>query len=206
MEIKAVTLGHIQSNCYMISTDKAALVIDPGFNSVVVTDFLKEAKDKERFILLTHAHFDHIGGALNLRNATNTKIAIGNKDNPVLSNTHYNLSDRFHAKLEPFSADLLLSDQQIITVGDITIKTIFTPGHTAGGVCYLIEDKLFSGDTLFYRSIGRTDFYDGNYSDIEKSIKKLYNTLPDTTVVFAGHGEKTTIGEEKYENPYIRGI
>ncbi len=205
MEIKILSLGHIHSNCYMISSEKAAIVIDPGFNNLLVTDFLCQSSNKERLILLTHGHFDHIGGALELRNTTDTKIAIGRLDGYALSDTHFNLSDKFHAKLKPFSADVLLDDNEIIKIGDVTIKTIYSPGHTKGGVCYLIQNNLFSGDTLFYRSIGRTDFYDGDYNEIEKSIKNLYTTLPDDTVVFPGHGEKTTIGQEKSENPFVRG-
>ncbi len=205
MEINVIPLGDIQANCYLISTDKAAVVIDPGFNSSAVTNFLKTASDKERLILLTHSHFDHIGGAASLRNDTDTKIAIGKLDNYALSNTQFNLADLFHAKLTPFSADILLDNGDEISVGDITFKVIYTPGHTVGGVCYLTENILFSGDTLFCGSIGRTDFYGGNYEVLENSIKNLYYTLPEDTVVLSGHGEKTTIKQEKFENPYIRG-
>ncbi len=205
MEINVIPLGHIQANCYLISTDKAAVVIDPGFDSPAVTNFLKMAKPKERLILLTHGHFDHIGGAYALKNDTDTNIAVGKLDNYALSNTQFNLADMFHAKLTPFSADVLLDDGDEISVGDISFKIIYTPGHTVGGVCYLLDNILFSGDTLFCRSIGRTDFPCGNYDALEKSVKNLYNTLPDDTIVLSGHGEKTTIGQEKLENPYIRG-
>ena len=158
MEIKVITLGYIAVNCYMVSTEKAALVIDPGFKSQAVMDFLFENESKERLILLTHAHFDHIGGALELKQKTATDIAIGEMDNFALSDGEVNLSSRFHAHIEPFSADILLPDNKEITIGDLKIKTLFTPGHTAGGVSYLLDDVLFSGDTLFYRSVGRTDF------------------------------------------------
>ena len=143
MEIKVISLGHIAVNCYMISTDKAAIVIDPGFSSKVVENFLFENADKERLILLTHGHFDHIGGAADLRDVTDTDIAIGEKENFALSDMEYNLSDRFHAHLEPFSADILLKDGEEFLVGDIKLKTILTPGHTVGGVSYLIDDILF---------------------------------------------------------------
>ncbi len=204
MEIKKIELGHIHSNCYLLSTEKTAIVIDPGFNSFDVTDFLAKNNHKERLILLTHCHFDHIGGANNLRKNTDTKIAIGQYDANALLDTSKNLSDKFHAKLEPFSADILLKDNEEIKIGDITVKVFETPGHTPGGVCYLVDDILFSGDTLFCESIGRTDFFDGNFSDLEKSIKRLY-TLPQDTIVLSGHGEKTTILHEKTCNPFIRG-
>lgn len=204
MDIKVLPLGHIKSNCYLISTEKSAIVIDPGFNSLKVTEFLKTNCDKERLILLTHSHFDHIGGAYNLRNNTNTKIAIGEKDNGGLSDTYINLSNKFHAGLLPFSADILLKDSEEYTVGDISFKVIHTPGHTVGSVCFLFENILFSGDTLFCESIGRTDFYGGNFNELERSIKKLY-LLDDNTIVLSGHGEKTSILHEKINNPFIRG-
>ena len=205
MEIKVLSLGDIQSNCYLISTENAAVVIDPGFDNIDVTNFLKNARDKERLILLTHGHFDHISGADALRHDTDTKIAIGSLENYALSDTHYNLADLFGAKLTPFSADILLEDGEEFAVGDITFKALCTPGHTVGGMCYLTGNFLFSGDTLFCRSIGRTDFLGGNYKALENSVKNLYSTLSDDTVVLSGHGEETTIGQEKSQNPYIRG-
>lgn len=205
MEIKVLSLGDIQSNCYLISTENAAVVIDPGFDSIEVTNFLKNAKDKERLILLTHSHFDHISGAEALRCDTDTKIAIGRLDNYALSDMHLNLADLFYAKLTPFSADILLEGGKEFTVGDITFKALYTPGHTVGGMCYLVDNILFSGDTLFFRSIGRTDFFGGSFDALENSVKNLYKFLPEDTMVLPGHGEKTTIIQEKFENPYIRG-
>lgn len=202
MEIKVITLGHIQVNCYLVSTEKAALVVDPGFESKIVEDFLIQNCDKERLILLTHAHFDHIGGAVALRDITDTDIAIGEKENFALSDSAFNLSDRFHAHIEPFSADILLRDLEEITVGDIKIKTIFTPGHTVGGVSYLVDDVLFSGDTLFNLSIGRTDFPGGNFEVLKNSVNKLF-MLDGKTTVLAGHGEATTIAFEKENNPFL---
>ena len=158
MEIKALVLGVLDVNCYLVSTEKAAVVIDPGFRSVEALDFLKNAKDKERLILLTHGHFDHIGYADELARLTDTKIAIGEFDAPALSENTVNLSALFGAPLKPFCADIILADGQMLNVGDIEFKVIHTPGHTVGGVCYLCGDTLFSGDTLFAGSIGRTDF------------------------------------------------
>lgn len=202
MEIKVLKLGHIQTNCYLVSTQKAALVIDPGFKSEAVKAFLKENSDKERLILLTHAHFDHIGAALDLKNECNVKIAIGELENPFLSDSYHNLSDKFHAHIEPFSADILLKEE-IFEIGDLTVNVISTPGHTFGSVCYLINGVLFSGDTLFYESIGRTDFVTGDYDAIVRSIRKLYDLNCDT-VVLPGHGDKTTVKHEKIYNPFVR--
>lgn len=204
MEIKSLVLGDIEVNCYLVSTDKAAIVIDPGFYSSEALEFLKEAKDKERIILLTHGHFDHIGFAEELSKLTDTKIAIGEFDAPALSDNYVNLSAPFGAPLEPFYADLTLKDGQTLTVGDIEFKVIHTPGHTVGSVCYLCGDILFSGDTLFAGSIGRTDFSGGSFATLKSSIEKLY-TLKDDIILLSGHGGKTTILNEKRYNPFVRG-
>lgn len=205
MEIKAVPLGHIQTNCYMLSGEKGAILIDPGFKSEITKNFLDENKDKERLVLLTHAHFDHIGGAPFLREDTGVKIAIGKDEAKNLTNPLVNLSLQFHAKFGTFNADLELEDGQEITVGDLTFKVIFASGHTTGGVVYLFDGVLFSGDTLFYESVGRTDFPGGDFTVLENSVRKLYS-LPDSTTVFPGHGPETTIGHEKKFNPYVRSL
>ena len=203
MEIKRIPLGLIKSNCYFVSGATGALVIDPGFSSQQVVDLLKSAMDKERLILLTHGHFDHIGGAEELRRQTNTDIAIGKDDAVMLARNDYNLSTRFHAKYQPFSADRLLCDGEAFSVGDLLVQVIQSAGHTIGGVCYLVNGVLFSGDTLFMESVGRTDAPLGDAQTLVQSVKKLYS-LPDSTVVYPGHGHSTTIGHEKEYNPYVR--
>ncbi len=204
MEIKVLTLGNIGVNCYLISSETAAVVIDPGFKCDEVLEFLTDAADKERMIILTHGHYDHIGYAKELSQLTDTRIAIGKFDNNALSNRYINLSVLFHDSLEPFSADYLLKDGDGISVGDIDFTVLHTAGHTVGSISLLCGNTLFSGDTLFKESIGRTDFLGGSFGEIEKSVKQLY-TLPDETVVLSGHGESTTIGHEKIYNTYIRG-
>lgn len=205
MEIKVLPLGLIAANCYMIATEKTAIVMDPGKYSPIVSEFLKQGKFKHRAILLTHSHFDHICGAERLRDETDTNIVIGKKDEEGLFNTHLSLSDRFHAKQEPFHADQTVNDSDILKIGDLEINCIETPGHTTGSMCYLLENNLFSGDTLFAGSIGRTDFPGSNYYDMCNSLKRLIN-LPEDTKVFPGHGEATTIEEEIISNPYIKNI
>jgi len=202
MEIKTLQLGYLSKNSYLLSSEKGAVVIDPGYKSDEVTSFLNDNKDKERLIFLTHNHFDHIGAALELSRNTNTKIAIGLYDNKGLSNPEINLSLQFGSITEPFSADVLLKDSQILEVGDLKFKIIHTPGHTVGGICLLIDKFIFVGDTLFYESIGRTDFPGGSFDEIKKSILKLYD-LDENLTVLSGHGPETTINHEKLFNPYV---
>lgn len=199
-----ITCNNIwMTNCYFLETEKTAIVIDPGYKRDSILTFLNDNEDKERLILLTHGHFDHIGGADYLRRKTGVKIGIGALDVPALSDDVLNCAVNFKRKLEPFTADFEYLDGDVIKVGDIELKVISTPGHTVGGVSFLCGNNLFSGDTLFKTSVGRTDFEGGNFEELEKSIKKLY-TLPDETVIYAGHGESSTIGFEKKYNPFVR--
>jgi glyoxylase-like metal-dependent hydrolase (beta-lactamase superfamily II) len=205
MEIRTLPLGEIGVNCYLISSNNGAVVIDPGYKSEEVLNFLKENQNKERLILLTHNHFDHIGFALELSRLTDTKIAIGKLDNDGLSNPQINLATLFGSEIEPFSADMLLDDNDKISVGNIKFTVLHTPGHTVGGVCYLLSNNIFAGDTLFCESIGRTDFPGGNFETIKKSILNLYE-FEDDMIVYPGHGPSTSIGYEKLCNPYVRVI
>ncbi len=201
--MKITSLNIWMTNCYLLETEKAVIVIDPGYKRENIAEFLNENADKERLILITHSHFDHIGGAEYLRRETGVKIGIGALDEPALRDEELNCAVNFKRHLEPFGADFKYNDGDIITVGDINLKVIFSPGHTIGGVCYLGENCIFTGDTLFNLSVGRTDFKGGSFEELEKSIKRLY-TLPDETLVYAGHGEQTTIGFEKINNPFVR--
>ncbi len=202
MEIRAIHLGLIKTNCYLISTDKAAVVIDPGFKTEITADFLKANGGKARMILITHAHFDHIGGAEALRDETGVEIGIGELDAPALRDTGLNLSDKFHAHIAPFSADRTFCDGEKFSVGDIDFEVILTPGHTVGGVSYLSGESLFSGDTLFAGAVGRTDMPGGSLKALKKSLKRLI-ALPEETKVYPGHGDFTTVGYEKENNMFV---
>lgn len=204
MEIKCLSLGELQTNCYLLSSEKGAVVIDPAVYSLEVENFLRENIHKQRLILITHAHFDHYADALRLSKVTDTKIGIGALENSALSDGNVNLSSHFGNEFEHFSADLLFEDNQEFSVGDIDFKVLHTPGHTKGSICYLCEDNLFSGDLLFRGSIGRTDFPGGSFEELKKSVRRLYATFKDINI-FSGHGEKTTLLYEKSNNPFIRG-
>ena len=201
MEITCLNIW--MTNCYLLETDKAAVVIDPGYKRQNILEFLKANQHKERLIILTHGHYDHIGGAEYLRQETGVRIGIGALDEPALRDDVLNCAVNFQRSLNPFEADFKYSDGDEITVGDITLKVIACSGHTVGGISLLCGDNVFTGDTLFKESVGRTDFAGGSFAELEKSIRKLY-TLPESTVVFPGHGESSTIGYEKNNNPFVR--
>lgn len=203
MEIKVLSLGELSVNCYLLSTEKAAVVIDPGYLSPKIDLFLENNKNKETLCLLTHGHFDHIGAVSHIKEKFGIKVAIGELDAPALLDDFLNLSGGFGFSVAPTVADFFIKDGEEVKVGDITFKAIHTPGHTVGSMCYFVDDVLFSGDTLFKLSIGRTDFPGGDFNTIINSINKLF-ALSDTTSVFSGHGEKTTIGAEKQYNPFLR--
>lgn len=201
MKLQREVIGPLSVNCYFLTTDTAAVIIDPSAFTENIKAFCEDNNGKEIAVLLTHCHFDHILGAEKIRELYGAKIMIGREDEIGLKDTRLSLSDRFRANQNPFSADVLLDDGDIVKVGDIELTVISTPGHTKGGVCYLTGDMLFSGDTLFCESFGRTDFYGGDAKALKASLDKLL-TLPEELKVYAGHGESTTIFHEKKYNVY----
>lgn len=206
MKIQTLVLGAMQSNCYLISSERAAICIDAGVYDERIRLFFEANADKRRLILLTHTHFDHIGGAERLRAETGIKIAIGREEAPSLKDPAVTLSDRFFANVAPFEADICIEDEEVLSVGDLTVKAILTAGHTAGGMSYLINGTLFSGDTLFKGTIGNTTHPGGDYDTLLCSVQRLAFMLPDETPVYSGHGEPTTIGKEKRLNPYLKTL
>jgi hydroxyacylglutathione hydrolase len=190
MILLQIPIGSMENLSYILAdeTTKQAAVIDPGFDHEKILAEAKNHKLKITKILLTHAHFDHVTDLPALAKATKAEIYIHEK--------------------EPFQTKLKLiriKDNQIIHLGNLKIKAIHTPGHTAGGVCYLVENKLFTGDTLFVNSIGRTD-HGGNEKQLLQSLKKI-SKLPDNTEIYPGHnynGSKSTIAEQKKTNPFMK--
>ena len=206
MIIKSLCLGALQTNCYIVAdeTTKKAVVIDPADSVYIILSALEQLGAELQYIILTHGHFDHMGAAETLRAETGAEIICHEKEAAVISDPDTNLSMPFSGKAMCVSCDKTVTEEDLITFGESSLKVIHTPGHTVGGISLLGDGVVFSGDTLFYRSIGRTDFPGGNYGVLEKSIKEKLYTLPGNTVVYSGHGIDTTIGEEKNGNYYIR--
>ncbi len=203
MKIKTVVNGPFKENCYLLCSEESAVIIDPGKCNLEIEKFCEENKQKEKAILLTHCHFDHILGAKKIRDKYGYKVYISHEDNQGLINDELSLSRRFRFDQECFSADKLLSDGETVKIGDLTFNVIATPGHTKGSLCFLLGNLLFSGDTLFYETFGRVDLPSGNKDELVESIDKLL-TLDGSIKVYSGHGQATTIAHEKEHNPYKR--
>ncbi|MCD6364103.1 MAG: MBL fold metallo-hydrolase [Synergistetes bacterium] len=208
MILKRWILGDLESNTYLLIDDSEgkAIVIDPGGDPSPIIDFLQESGADLLYILNTHGHADHIAGNGALKEAfPQAKILIHENDACMLTSPAINLSVWLGKVVVSPEADGYLSEGDEIEVGSLKLEVIHTPGHTAGSVCLYLkgESILFSGDTLFYRSVGRTDFPGGSWGALISSIKEKLFKLPLSTRVCPGHGDETSIGEEMYENPFL---
>lgn len=207
IEVKSVKLGFMDVNCYLVSDKKTGdcLIVDPGFPGERLDSFLKDnGVEKLRYILLTHGHFDHISGAETVKRKYGGSVVISREDSPCLKDNNLSLGASFpkiDGALET-TADILVKDGDALQFADGEIKVIATPGHSVGSVCYFIDDVMFSGDTLFKGSIGRTDFITSNSADMVASLKKIKD-LKGQFLVCTGHGECTDLDEEKANNPYL---
>lgn len=203
-KIMRLAVGSYQTNCYIIfDEDKKAIIVDPGAQAKDILNAVESEGLEVEKILLTHAHEDHIGALVEIKNALNVPVYMGEHEVSLLEEGLKNLNMLMNEKNEKFKVDHLVKDAEIIKFNDLEIKVIFTPGHTRGGVCYLIDNILFSGDTLFMGSIGRTDFPGGDYETIMDSLMNLMK-LPNETIVLPGHGPETKVAFEKVNNPFIQ--
>lgn len=188
MKIHTVIVGPLETNCYIVEDEKSkeAIVIDPGDEAEKILNFLAIHPLKVRYIVITHGHWDHVGANWELKEKTKALILIHELDVPMLSITNSPKADRY------------LVDKDRIDIGDLSFSVLHTPGHTPGGICLYNEKEkvLFSGDTLFAGTCGRTDLPYSSEREMEKSLKKLLK-LPAETKVYPGHGPSTTIGNEK---------
>ena len=206
MEIKRFSLGELGANCYLVWSDSGeAVVIDPGGESPEVKKFITENNIKLKMVILTHGHGDHIGGVSYLRPFSDGGVAIHADDADCLTDAGVNLSGAMGRPVATAQAEKLLQDGDEFSVGGMKVKVIHTPGHTKGSCSFDIsegfERAVFTGDTLFARSVGRTDLPGGSESELRSSIEKL-SKLPAYLQVYPGHGPDTTLGEERANNPF----
>lgn len=206
IKIGRMVVGAVQTNCYFLqNTDtNQVVVVDPADKGDKIYEELTRRGYKVEAILLTHGHFDHIMGVDALRKLSNAKAYLGEKEEKLISNADLNVSAMFGTPYTT-TADILVKDNQILELAGMKIRVIHTPGHTAGGVSYYLEEQgiLFCGDTLFLESVGRTDFPTSSAADIKQSVREKLFLLPDEVYVYPGHGPTTTIEHEKENNPFV---
>jgi glyoxylase-like metal-dependent hydrolase (beta-lactamase superfamily II) len=211
MIVKQFEVGSFSVFCYLIGDEETGegLFIDPSDGA---DDLLKEAKakglDKIKYIVNTHSHVDHVMGNAEMKKKSGAKIVIHEEEAPYLSRTPPDLLMMFSATPSP-PADILVKEGDLIKVGKAALKVLHTPGHSPGGMSLYMDGMVFTGDTLFVGSVGRTDFPGSSWDVMEASIRKKLYTLPEDTVVFPGHNygstPTSTIQYEKRHNPFVRG-
>jgi glyoxylase-like metal-dependent hydrolase (beta-lactamase superfamily II) len=204
---KVLPVGPLQCNCSIIGdeTTHEAMVIDPGDNIDDILAVLREQKLQVKQIVITHAHIDHVGGAMKLRAQTGAPILLNQSDYALLKMLDLQATWLGMAPPGEVTIEASVADGDSLQTGGLKANVLHTPGHTEGSIClyFPAEKLLIAGDTLFARSIGRTDLPGGSYEKIMRSLHGRVMTLPDETVVIPGHGQRTTIGEEREENPFL---
>lgn len=206
MIIKTLAVGPIMANCFIVGCEntKSAVVIDPGDEADKILMALAESQLTVKYIINTHGHFDHVGANKKMKDATGAEILIHAADAEMLEHISA-ASMAFGLSVENSPpADRTIGEGDQITFGDITFNVIHTPGHSPGGISLSSDGIVFVGDSLFYGSIGRTDFPGGDYNTLISSIKNKLFPLGDEVVVYTGHGPETSIGQEKRMNPFLK--
>ncbi|MBM3800748.1 MAG: MBL fold metallo-hydrolase [Acidimicrobiia bacterium] len=208
MIFESVAVGPLQCNCYILGCEETreALLIDPGEEADLILPLIAKHRLRVRYILSTHAHIDHVGDLQALKEATGADALLHEKDLTLYQNLPMQAAWLGVATPPLSSIDNFVADRDQLRFGQHSGEVLFTPGHTPGSICLHLPEgsgRLFSGDTLFFRSIGRTDLWGGSQEAIFRSLQSKLLTLDDRTVVYPGHGQPTTIGAERQLNPFL---
>ena len=198
MEIMRFSLGNLRSNCYIVHENKKAFIVDPGYESDDVIKYIKKYHLEIEAIYLTHGHFDHVGGVKQLKELFGCRVYAPSKDKIWIGKSSYN---QFGYEIP---VDIWVTDLDKIELIGHTFTVYETPGHSEGSTVLHFESMLFSGDTLFFQSIGRTDIPLSDSMSIYQSVKRIYSLFDEDVVVYPGHGKATDIGHEKKFNPFVK--
>lgn len=206
MQVNSFSLGPLGTNCYIVSHQNSCLIFDPSGEPEVIKQFIEEENLTPQGILLTHAHFDHIGALHELRHTYNVDVYLHPNEKNWLETAELNRSTVFfgeNGSIQTEAPDVLLTEGSL-TIAPFKFEVIHTPGHSPGSATFIFKEDGFiiSGDVLFHNGVGRTDLPEGNMEELAHSISTKLYRLPDETQVYAGHNIPTTIGQEKHENPF----
>lgn len=205
MTVKKFITGPVQANTYLVYDEtKDGFVVDPGAYNAQLNQMIEQEGINLKYIVLTHGHADHIGGVESvLKLCPDAKIIAHRLEEEMLTKPELNISVEIYGKPIVIKTDIFVDDMDSVKCGNMELVFMHTPGHSVGGMCILCDGCIFSGDTLFRTSIGRTDFEGGSFPQIVKSIKEKLFVFPDNTLVYPGHMSETTIGYEKEYNPFV---
>lgn len=205
MIVRAISVGPLEANCFIIGDEasKKALVIDPGDEADRIMEIIQKEGLALDYIVCTHAHFDHVGAVIDLKEATDADIVL-HKDEGEIYQGARDQAAFWGYELEPLpEPDILVEDGDEITVGSLKFEVLHTPGHSPGSICLFGEGVVITGDTLFAGAVGRTDFYGGDMEKLKGSFERLM-ALPPATEVLPGHGANTTIDRERSDNFFLK--
>ena len=206
MKVVQIAVGEMMANAFIVYKEGShkAFVIDPGANYPRIKKRLEDNGITEvTHILLTHGHFDHIGAVARLRQETGAMVCIHRRDASMLQSDEDSLAVMAGATIEKVKPDCIFEGGEVIAAADIEVEVLHTPGHSGGSVCYLAEDAMFSGDTLFYMYCGRTDFPSSDAAEYAHSLREVLGSIKTDYTVYAGHGIKTTLFAEFKNNPFL---
>ena len=206
LELQQMVLGPVYTNCYFLKNKETgeALIVDPADSPKRIFQKVEDMGAKPVGILLTHGHFDHIMAVQAVKSEYQIPVYACRQEEEMLREPSINMTVHYGQGCS-IVPDVFLEDLDVIRLAGFSVQMIHTPGHTKGSCCYYLKDEgvLFSGDTVFYGSVGRTDFPGGSTAEIVRSLHKLVDSLPEETEVFPGHDASTTIGYEKRYNPFV---
>jgi len=206
MEFDSVIVGALETNCYLVYCTESleCAIVDPGAEAQKIFHLITKKSLNPVVLLNTHGHIDHIGANKDIKERFNIPLCIHALDKSMLENVQQSELSFFLGAKESPSPDKYLEDGDMVKLGKFSLQVIHTPGHSPGGVSFLGDGFILSGDTLFYGGVGRADLPGGSWDELERSIKNKILTLPDETIVLPGHGPTTSVGQERNLNPFIK--